>query len=143
MAYPFHTTVTLKGFHQEYFHLTMNLSGLDAETNSANVVGKAVTVDATRPNTAKLAGDGDTIIGRVASFENRKNEGTVVGAIEFRFSHVLPVASAAYAALKVGDTVVGAGGGEVKAAATADLTKNFVAEKYQEGGKSYAVVCKF
>ena len=79
MAYPYHTSVTLKGFHQEHFHLTMNLSGAVTVAD----VGKAVSVDTTRPNTAKLAADGDAIIGRLASVEVRTNEGTVIGAVSY------------------------------------------------------------
>jgi len=133
----FLTQVTLQGFHQENFHLTMNISGQTAVENSALVVGKAVSVDAASPNTAKLAGDGDTIIGRLSTFENRKVEGIVVGAVEFRFSATLPIKAGEVVA--VGDTVVGAGAGEVKSAATADHSKNFVAQVIG----NYAVVVKF
>lgn len=126
MSYPFHTSVSLRGFHQEAFHLTMKLSGLANETDSNKVVGKAVALDPSTPNTAKLAGDGDKIIGRVSSFENRKVEGIVVGAIEFRFANILPIKDGETVA--VGDTVVGAGEGTVKAAASADHNVNFVAE---------------
>lgn len=142
MAYPFHQLVTLKGFHQEYFHLTFNLSGLDNEPDG-KYVGYAIALDDSAPNTAKLAGDGDVVIGRLASFENRKNEGTVVGAVEFRFSNTLPVADAAFEALSIGDTVVGAGDGKVKAAAAADHNTNFVVEKYEQGTAKFAVVTKF
>ena len=137
MALPFHNTVSLRGFHQENFHLTMALSGLANETDSRNVVGKAVALDPATPNTAKLAGDGDVIIGRLASFENRKIEGIVVAAVEFRFANTLPIKAGEVVA--VGATVVGAGAGEVKAAATPNHNTNFVAEVID--GK--AVVVKF
>lgn len=122
----FLTQVTLRGFHFEDFHLTMNLSGLTAVTDSRTVVGKAVSLDATAPNTAKLAEDGEVIIGRLASFENRAVEGIVVGAVEFKFSNLLPIKTGE--TVVIGNTVVGAGGGEVKAAVAADHTKNFVAD---------------
>jgi hypothetical protein len=126
MAYPFHNQVSLQGFHQEDFHLTMKISGLANETDSRKVVGKAAALDPTAPNTAKLAGDGDKIIGRFASFENRAIEGIVVGAVEFRFANTLPIKDGETVA--VGDTVVGAGAGEVKKASTANHDSNFVAE---------------
>lgn len=140
MALPFHNKVTLRGFHFEDFHLTMNLSGLGSVTNSSTVVGKAVALDPTAANTARLAGEGDTIIGRLASFENRTAEGIVVGAVELKFANTLPVASAAQATIAVGDTVIGAGAGEVKpqtsgspAASDPDHTVNFVAEVLDNG----------
>lgn len=140
MPYPFHTAVTMKGFHQEAFHLTMNLSG----TVTAADIGKAVSVDDATANTAKLAGDGDVIIGRLASYENRTNEGIVVGAVEFRFANTLPIAESETVA--VGDTAVGGGAGAVKAAAAANHSQNFVAEVIPSAGvglPAYAVVVKF
>ena len=139
MAYS-HTNVTLKGFHFEDFHLTMNLSGLTNQFDSTKMIGKAIALDPTKPNTAKLAGDGDKIIGRLSSFENRQNEGTVVGAVEFRFSNTLTVADSAVATIAVGDTVVGAGNGEVKKAPANDPTINVVAELSAD--KKTAVVAK-
>lgn len=140
MPYPFHNAVTMKGFHQEAFHLTMNLSG----TVTAADIGKAVSVDTTAANTAKLATDGDVIIGRLASYENRTNEGIVVGAVEFRFANTLPIATGE--TVNVGDTAVGAGAGAVKSAATADHSQNFVAEVIPSAGSglpAHAVVVKF
>lgn len=130
--------VTLRGFHHEMFHLTMNLTGLGTKVDGdPTVVARAIALDPSAPNSAKLAGDGDVIIGRLSSFENRKVEGIVVGAVEFRFSNTLPIADGA--TVEVGDTVVGAGDGKVKAAATNDPNVNFVAEIIGD----MAVVCKF
>lgn len=140
MALPFHNAVTLKGFHFEDFHLTMNLSGLSTVTDSRQVVGKAVALDPSAPNTARLAGDDDVVIGRVASFENRAVEGIVVGTIEFKFAATLPVATAAQATIAVGDTVIGAGAGEVKTDPVPNPNLNFVAELNAD--KSVAVVVK-
>ncbi|RUU74947.1 hypothetical protein [Mesorhizobium sp. M7A.F.Ca.MR.362.00.0.0] len=117
-----HQNVTLRGFHWEVSSLTFNL----ATGITTNDVGKAVSVDTSGANKVKLSGDGDTIIGRLASVEDRSVEGTLIGAVELQFANLLPIKAAAVVA--IGDTVVGAGAGEVKAAGAADHSKNFVAE---------------
>ena len=89
-------------------------------------IGKALAVDTGAANTLKLAGDGDTIVARLMTVENRVNEGSLVGTASFRFSARLPIKTGETVA--VGDTVVGAGSGEVKALETADHNANFVAE---------------
>jgi hypothetical protein len=117
----FHTKVSLRGFHFEDFILTFMLAaGITAADQ-----GKAVSFGAA-PNTVKLAADGDTIIGRLETVEDRKVEGSLVGAVALKFANLLPIKAAQVA--NVDDTVVGAGAGEVKAAATPDHSKNFVAE---------------
>lgn len=132
----FHQLVSLNGFHQESFMLTMKLSGLSAVFDQSPV-GKAVSLDITSANTAKLAALDDVIIGRLMSFENRVNEGTVVGTVEFRFSATLPIASGQVVA--VGDTVCGFASGEVKALAAKNYALNFVSEVIGAN----AVVVKF
>ncbi|ESY35760.1 hypothetical protein NKK48_01520 [Mesorhizobium sp. C386A] len=122
MATYSHQNVTLRGFHWEVSSLTFNL----ATGIVANDVGKGVSVDTSGPNKVKLAADGDTIIGRLASVEDRSVEGTKIGAVELQFANILPIKAGAVVA--VGDTVVGAGAGEVKAAATPNHSANFVAE---------------
>lgn len=117
-----HQNVTLRGFHFEMASLTVNLA---AEV-TADHVGFALTPDASGPNKMKLAGAGDVVVARLATFEDRKVEGTRVGAAEFQFSNTLPIADGE--TINPGNTVVGAGGGKVKAAATADFTQNFVGE---------------
>lgn len=127
----FHTKVSLRGFHFEDWSLTFNLAtGITAEDT-----GKAVSFGAAA-NTVKLAADGDTIIGRLATVEDRKVEGSLVGAVELKFANLLPIKAGQ--AVTPGDTVIGAGGGEVKKAATANHSANFVAEVIG----SYAVVVK-
>ena len=117
----FHTKVSLRGFHFEDFHLTFTLTaGITALD-----VGKAVSLGAAA-NTVKLAADGDTIIGRLATVEDRKVEGQLVGAVALKFANTLPIKAGQTVA--VGDTVVGAGSGEVKKAATPNHDINFVAE---------------
>lgn len=127
----FHTKVSLRGFHFEEWILTFTL----AAGITANDVGKAVSFSGV--NTVKLAADGDTIIGKLATVEDRKVEGQLVGAVELKFADLLPIKAGQ--AVAAGDTVVGAGGGEVKKAATADHSKNVVMEVIG----SNAVVIKF
>lgn len=124
MPTSFHDKVTLRGFHWEYSSLTFNLAaGIVAAD-----VGKAVSLDTTAPNRVKLAADGDAIVGRLSTVENRVVEGINVGAVELQFANVLPIAASAVAGLVVGDTVVGAGNGEVKKAPANNPRNNFVAE---------------
>lgn len=82
-------------------------------------VGKPVKLD-TANNTVALAGDGDIILGVLETFEDRKVEGVLTGAVSlrggFRFTYKTGDAVA------VGDSVVGAGSGEVKTTATANNT---------------------
>lgn len=119
---PFHTKVSLRGFHFEAFILTFTL----AAGITAADAGKAVALDPTGDNKVKLAADGDTIIGRLEVVENRKVEGQLVGAVALKFANLLPIKTGQTVA--VGDTAVGAGGGEIKKATAADHAKNFVAE---------------
>ena len=109
MAYS-HQNVTLRGFHFEDFSLTVNLAaGIVAAD-----VGKALSWDTTGPNKMKLAADGEEIVARLATVENRTVEGTLIGAAEFRFSNTLPIKAGQTVA--VGAKAVGAGAGEIKAA---------------------------
>lgn len=113
---PFHTGVSLRGFYFEDSLLTFNLAdGIDSDD-----VGKAVSKDGTVANGVKLAADGDVIIGRLQSVEDRTIEGTLVGAVELRFSNTLPIKTGLTAGevVVVGSTVIGAGAGEVKALTT-------------------------
>lgn len=118
----FHTKVSLRGFHFEDSHLTFTLAAGIVAANA----GRAVSLDTSGPNKVKLAADGDTIIGRLETVEDRKVEGQLVGTVALRFANTLPIKSGQTVA--VGDTVIGAGSGEVKKATTADHSTNFVAE---------------
>lgn len=110
MATPFHTTVALDGITFPEFQFTMLISG--SGLTAATVEGFAVSQDTTAANTCKLAADDDQIIGRVVKFEARTNEGTNLVTVATRFINKLPIKSGETVA--VGDTVVGAGAGEVK-----------------------------
>ena len=132
MSTPFHTKVSLAGFHFEQFMLTVNLaSGITTDD-----VGAPMAVDTSAANKFKIAGDGDVIVGRLESVEDRTVEGILVGTVAFRFAAKFPVKAAD--TLAVGGTAVGAASGEVKAAASADYAQNIVTEV--SGG--YATVVK-
>lgn len=104
--------VSLNSILFEDDQMTYNLA---AGITSAHV-GRAVTIDATSPNTMKLAGDGDIIYGRLETVEDRSIEGQLVGTVARKFSGKLPVKVGE--SIDVGDAIVGAGSGEVKAKAT-------------------------
>lgn len=129
---PFHTGVSLRGFHFEDSHLTVKLkTGIVVAD-----IGKGLAIDPSAANTLKLAGDGDHIIARLETVEDRSIEGTLIGTASFRFSNLLPIKTGLTGseAVVVGSTVVGAGSGEVKALDDGDSTPtpnysiNFVAE---------------
>lgn len=62
--------MTHNDFHYP-FHLAAAVTAAD--------VSKAMALDTTAPNTVKVAGDGDQIIGKLVTFENRVVEGIKVG----------------------------------------------------------------
>jgi hypothetical protein len=123
--------ITLRGFHFEDWQFTFNL----AAGITTNDVGKAVALDTSAPNTVKLAGDGDKIIGRLEVVENRTQDGSLVGNVALKFINALPKSGV----INIGDRVVGAGTGAVKAAAAdVDGGDNYVVEV----GSTYVVVVK-
>jgi hypothetical protein len=108
MSTPFHNTVALDGINFEDSMVTVLL----AAGITAADVGKALSKDGTTANRFKLAADDDIIVGRLETFENRR--GVLMGTIAFRFIQKLPIKAAAVIA--IGNTAVGAGGGEIKGA---------------------------
>jgi hypothetical protein len=120
--------VSLRGIEHEEFHYPFNL----ASAVTANDVGKPVALDSTAANTVKVAGDGDVIVGKLATYEDRAIEGIKTGAVAlkggFKFTKSGTVA--------VGDSVQGAVGGAVKKLTTADYSLNMVVES----GSDYVVV---
>lgn len=106
MALPFHNTVRSSSMFDEMWIITMNL-------NAAIVVGdigKAVSFDGAT-NKVKLAADGDAILGRLESFEDRQIG--KVGAVALKGVFKLPKTATD---ITPGASVVGAGSGKVKAA---------------------------
>lgn len=120
--------ISLRGMTHDEFHYPFYLASGITKADE----GKAVTLDTTGPNKVKLAGDDDPIIGVLVVVENRAIEGILVGTVALRGGFRMKKAASA-PAISVGDTVVGAGGGEVKAAASADPRINFVAEVEASG----------
>jgi hypothetical protein len=109
----FHTQVHLSGYSFPDSQLTFKLkSGI-----TTSDVGKAVSLDTSAANTVKLAGDGDVIIGRLETVEDRTNEGTLLGTVALRFAAKLTIKSglSGAAVVAVGSRVKGAGSGEIKA----------------------------
>lgn len=122
--------VSLRGMEHNDFHYPFNLAAGIVAADA----GKAVSLDSTAANTVKLAADGDAVLGKLVTVENRSVEGVLVGTVAlrggFKFSTSGTVA--------VGDSVQGAGAGVVKKLTTADHSKNFVVEV----GTGYAIVVK-
>lgn len=118
------TGVVLSGFPRGTETFTYHLSGFAADASDETVAaaaGKAVSLDTTAAGTVKLAGDGDTIFGRVFVAENRAAiGGGKVASVTRTFKDKLP--AAAGHGIVVGDSVVGAGNGLVKKAGTANRT---------------------
>lgn len=133
--------VTLRGYEFPEWKFTFTLaSGI-----TTSDIGKAVALDTGAANKVKLAGDGDVIVGRLETVENRTQAGILVGTVSLKFADRLPVKSGLTGAevVAVGSSVVGAGSGEVKArvvsaAATPDYNDNIVVEIQS----TYAVVIK-
>lgn len=108
--------VVLEGFPFGMFTFTYELSGITAtDEAAAATLGKAVALDTSAPGTVKLAGDGDAIIGRIYHAENRAVQALMTAAVARKFKERLPAASGH--GIEVGDRIVGAGNGLVKAAA--------------------------
>ena len=109
--------VVSHGFPLEADTFTYNISGAVTQAD----LGKALAIDATAPNTMKLAGDGDAIVGRLFSYEDRSQQGAgKTGAVQRRFKEKLPAANGH--GIDLGDSVVGAGNGLVKEALEANRT---------------------
>ena len=120
--------VSLRGIEHDEFHYPFNL----ASAVTADDVGKPVTLDTTAANTVKVAGDGDVIVGKLATYENRTIEGVKVGAVALKGGFKF----AKSGTVTVGQSVQGAPGGAVKALTTANYALNMVVES----GTDYVVV---
>lgn len=110
-------TTSLNGiFHEEFQYPFLLASGIDADDE-----GKAVALDATAANTVKLAGDGDVIIGRLETVEDRSIEGILIGTVSLFGGLKFPVESGLGAAdvPDVGEYLHGGGTGGVKGSTTA------------------------
>lgn len=109
-------------FSFEDFTFTYNLKS----TITADDVGKAVAIDTTASNAVKLAGAGDSVFGRLETFEDRKQQGIKVGAVSRKFRSKLPSTGTP----AVGDHVVGGStaGSVTTGTATVNDPRNWVIE---------------
>lgn len=112
--------VSLEGMTHNDFHYPFLLAAAVVAAD----VGKPMAVDVTAPNTLKVAADGEQILGRLETFEDRTIEGIKVGAVSIRGGWSFPITGT----VAVGDTVVGAGGGNVRAAVEANHADNVVVQ---------------
>ena len=108
---PFASGVSLRGTYDERDVLTLNISGTIVDPTD---LGKAVSQDTSAANTVKLAADGETIIGELKTYQKRIIEGNNTGGVLYRGACYFKYTGTAPA---VGQSVVGAGSGLVKAAA--------------------------
>ena len=103
--------------------------------------GKALSLDTSAANTAKLAADDDEIIGYLGRVENRIVESELVGQLVAGNSFALPIKSSLTGGdvVALGSYALGAGSGEIKGSATA--TGKFRVVELLAGG-THAVVAK-
>lgn len=108
MTTPFHNTVDLRGIHFEDRMLTLVLNSAIVKADE----GKPVTIDSAN-NRVKIAGDGDSILGKLEVVEVRAVEGISIGTISLNYVAEWPIKSGD--PLAVGDVAVGSTvSGEVK-----------------------------
>lgn len=118
------------GFPIDQFIFTYLISGLADQAATDAAPGKVVSFDNSAASTVKLAADGDTIVGRVKTSENRDVLGIKVAAVQRKFKE--RVAAVANHGLAVGDTVLGGGGGLVKKNGTGTPTNSRVVEVFND-----------
>lgn len=131
--------ISLAGMYHEDWQYPFFISG----DVSHEDIGKAVTLDTSKANTVKLAGDGDPVLGRLEVYEDRVQEGIKVATVNLAGGMKLPVKEGE--TVNIGDAVIGAGSGEVRSViptgAEADdviPTDNIVVEV----GSGFCVVVK-
>jgi hypothetical protein len=113
VALPFHNGVRLDGYDNQDTQFTFLLASAIVEAD----IGKAVSQDGTNPNQVKLAADGDLIVGVLSTYENRAIDGFKTGTVACTFVDLMPVLAGLTGVnvIAVGVSVVGAGGGSIKA----------------------------
>ena len=128
--------IVLEAFSMEDFTFTYFLTG---NPDPTDIVGKAVTLDATARGSVKLSAADDPVDGRIYQYEDRTQQGGgIVVSVERKFRKRLPKATGSVVA--IGDTVEGAGAGLVRAG-TANRLDNIVIDVAADG--TYVVVEKF
>lgn len=111
--------ISHRGLVSEDFHYPFYITGVVTTAD----VGKAVAIDAAAAYSVKLAGNGDRVVGVLVSYEDRVVEGVKVATVALKGGFRVTKAAAA-TAISVGDTVIGAGAGEVKPRRNAGDTAN-------------------
>lgn len=104
--------VSLQGIVPQDFIATWNVTG----AVTAADVGNAVALDTSASNSVKLAGDDTIVLGILASYENRVQEGIKVGAIATKGFFKVPYVNGATALVPIV-------GHSVKGSATAGAVK--------------------
>ncbi len=105
------------GIHSVELTYTFNAATGVAAANEGSA---AMSLDTTANMTAKLAGDGEPIIGQLYKFEDRTVEGVKVCTVRTNGFFLFKVKTGE--TVNRGDYVVGAGSGEVKALAASTDT---------------------
>lgn len=104
---------TMKGFTYPDFHVTLKLSGSDLPTDMNQLQGLAVSQDVNSANSVKLAEDGGEVLGVIFQAENGISQGEGISVtVALKGGYGVPYEGAAPA---IGDKVVGAGSGKIKA----------------------------
>lgn len=105
-------SISDKGRYNEDFQDTFYVPN----TVTSADVGKAVSLNGTTAHGVKLAADGDFIVGRLEVYEDRVQEGADLATVSRKGIALFPIKSGLTGVnvVAIGDTVVGAGGGEVR-----------------------------
>ena len=132
MAYTPNAVVTYQYSFEDFTFTYYLATGITAAD-----VGKAMTLDTSGTNKMKLALAGDPIFGRLETYENRTQEGVVVGAVSRKFRSKLPTTGT----VAIGDNLVGSATAGLSAtgAVPAGHPRNTVVEV----GTGFAIVEKF
>ncbi len=110
--------VSLRGFYDDNWSLTFNITGTVLQAD----VGKLVTQDTTVADSAKLSVADSVPLGILLSYEDRKQEGVKVGAVALKGGYGVPFTGA----LTVGASIVGSATPGVAKAAAAGANRTIV-----------------
>lgn len=119
--------VSLRSIPNEEFHYTFLLASGITEAS----IGLAVSLDTGAANTVKLAGNGEVVIGRLETYEDRTVEGIKVGTVSMKGALVLPWSGTLSPAFVVGSRIVGAGSGFIRPLVAADVASLAVVPPFQ------------
>lgn len=106
--------IVLECFSLDDFIYTM----LASEPITVADIGKCVSLDPAVASGVRLAGDGDPIYGRIYQVEDRSQENITTVTVETKFRKRVKLLAGE--APTIGNSIVGAGDGFVKAAPTAN-----------------------